>query len=145
MRMSWSNRSQWTWQTITPPVRFRLMELFKGTVRPDWISMRVVALNRPWKGHKPLKVFDFDFSSEYLKQLQSSEPLHAKRPLILLLVRITVCMDSNRGLFRRTELQKCGRDINCPLGSCSKVKNYIIPRNPNQKRAAVWWIFSSDK
>jgi hypothetical protein len=29
----------------------------------------------------------------------------------------------------RTELQKCGRDINCPLGCGSKVKNYIIPQS----------------
>ncbi len=76
----------------------------------------------------------FYFSSEYLKQLQSSEPLHAKRPLILLLVRITVCMSSNRDLFRRTELQKCGRDINCPLGCGSKVENYIIPQSKPKKK-----------
>ncbi len=30
-----------------------------GTVRPDWIYMRVVPLDRPWKGHHLLKVFDF--------------------------------------------------------------------------------------
>ncbi len=32
---------------------------FKGTVRPDWICMRVVPLERPLKGHQPLYVFDF--------------------------------------------------------------------------------------
>jgi hypothetical protein len=32
--------------------------LLKGTVRPDWISMRVVSLDRPQKGH-PLQVLDF--------------------------------------------------------------------------------------
>jgi hypothetical protein len=42
----------------------------------------------------------FNFSAEYLKQLPSSEPLHAKRPLFLLLVRITVCMCSNRDIFQ---------------------------------------------
>ncbi len=26
----------------------------KGTVRPDWIEMRVVSLKSPWKGHQPL-------------------------------------------------------------------------------------------
>ncbi len=31
----------------------------KGTVRPDWISLRVVSLDRPLKGHQPLYVFDF--------------------------------------------------------------------------------------
>ncbi len=48
----------------------------------------------------------FNFDLEYLKQLQSSEPLHAKRPLLLLLVRFTVCTCSNRDIFRRTVLQK---------------------------------------
>jgi len=31
----------------------------KGTVRPDWIWMRVVPLESPLKGHQPLSVFDF--------------------------------------------------------------------------------------
>ncbi len=33
--------------------------IFKGTVRPDWICMRVVPLESPLKGHQPLYVFDF--------------------------------------------------------------------------------------
>ncbi len=32
---------------------------FKGTVRPDWICMRVVPLESPLKGHQPLYFFDF--------------------------------------------------------------------------------------
>jgi hypothetical protein len=32
---------------------------FKGTVRPDWICMRVVPLDWPWKEHQPLYLFDF--------------------------------------------------------------------------------------
>jgi hypothetical protein len=68
------------------------------------------------------------FDLEYLKQLQSSEPLHAKRPLILLLVRFTVCMCSNRDIFRRTMLQKCGRAINCSwdCGVCTKFHHSAI-------------------
>jgi hypothetical protein len=31
----------------------------KGTVRPDWICMKVVPLESPLKGHQPLYVFDF--------------------------------------------------------------------------------------
>jgi len=31
----------------------------KGTVRPDWICMRVVSLESPLKGHQLLYVFDF--------------------------------------------------------------------------------------
>ena len=77
----------------------------------------------------------FNFSSEYLKQLQSSKPLHAKRPLILLLVRITVCMCSNHNLYHRTVLHKCGKGINFSLGCGLKVKNFIIPQSkPKQSR-----------
>jgi hypothetical protein len=102
-------------------------DLFKGTVRPDWICMRVVSLESPLKGHQPLYVFNFFiFDLEYLKQLQSSEPLHAKRPQILLLVQFTVCMCSSRDLFRQTVFHKCGRGNNCPLDCGSQVKNSII-------------------
>ncbi len=33
--------------------------VLKGTIRPDWICMRVVPLESPLKGHQPLYVFDF--------------------------------------------------------------------------------------
>ncbi len=33
----------------------------KGTVRPDWICMRVVSLESSLKGHQPLYVFNFLF------------------------------------------------------------------------------------
>ncbi len=32
---------------------------FKGTVRPDWICMRVVSLESPLKVHQPLYVLNF--------------------------------------------------------------------------------------
>jgi hypothetical protein len=48
----------------------------------------------------------FDFDIEFLKKLQSSEPLHTKMHLILLNVGITGCMGTNHNLFRRTVLQK---------------------------------------
>ena len=35
------------------------LSLIKGTIRPDWISLRVVSLDGPLKGHQPLYVFDF--------------------------------------------------------------------------------------
>jgi hypothetical protein len=47
----------------------------------------------------------------------------------LLLVGITVCMCSNRDLFRRTMLQICRRDINCSLDYGSWVKNSNIPQS----------------
>ncbi len=126
------HNSAWLYRSI-----FQLMQqghsiwnLKVPSVRPDWICMRVVSLESPLKGHQPLQVcFNFFiFDLEYLKQLQSSEPLHAKRPLILLLVRFTVCMCSSRNLFRQTVLNICGRDINCSLDCSSQVKNSIIPQ-----------------
>ncbi len=45
------------------------------------------------------------------------------------LVTQTIVMLFNRDLFRRTVLQKCGRDINCSLGCDSYVKNSIIPQS----------------
>jgi hypothetical protein len=61
----------------------------------------VVSLESPLKGHQPLYVFNFFFDLAYLKQLQSSELLHAKRPPILLLVRFTVCMCTSRNIFAK--------------------------------------------
>ncbi len=66
----------------------------------------------------------FIFDLEYLIRVLSSEPLHAKRPLILLLVRFTVCMCSSRDLFRQTVLHKCGRDINFSLDCGLHVKKF---------------------
>jgi hypothetical protein len=40
---------------------FRTERSFKGTVRPDWICMRVVSLESTLKGHQPLYVFNFLF------------------------------------------------------------------------------------
>ncbi len=39
--------------------KFFIIISFKGTVRPDWICMRVVPLESPLKGHQTLYVFDF--------------------------------------------------------------------------------------
>jgi hypothetical protein len=59
----------------------------------------------------------------------------------LLLVGLHVL---NRDLFRQTMLQKCGIDINCSLDYGPWVK-ILTSRNPNQKRAEFWQIFSSNK
>ncbi len=82
---------------------------FKGTVRPDWICMRVVPLERPGKGHQPLDFLFFNFDLEFLKKPQSSEPLHTKMHLVLQPVGITGCMVTNRNLFHQPGLQKCGK------------------------------------
>ncbi len=38
-----------------------ILNILKGTVRPDWICMRVVSLKSPLKGHQPLYLFNFLF------------------------------------------------------------------------------------
>jgi hypothetical protein len=56
----------------------------KGIVRPDWIYMRVVPLDRPWKSF-----WFLNFTLEYLKRLQSSELLHTK-------INPTSCLSGSR-------------------------------------------------
>ncbi len=86
-------------------------------------------IEKPFKRTSTAICFQFFiFDLEFLKQLQSSEPLHAKRPLIFLLVRFTVCMRSSRDLFRQTVFHKCERGINCSLDCGSQVKKFIIPQ-----------------
>ncbi len=80
----WSCRRSATWlralglyQTkgeILWKIQSKFLYRLKGTVRPDWISLRVVSLDRPYKGHHPFWFFNFDL--EYL------------------LVGITVCLES---------------------------------------------------
>ncbi len=92
--------------------------------------MRVVPLDRPLKGRQPLYVFDFLISMlNILNNFQVLSRFMQKGLLILLLVWITVCMCSNRDLFRRTVLQKFGRDINCSLDFGLRVKNFNIPQS----------------
>jgi hypothetical protein len=94
-----------------------------GQIRSAWECYYWIGLEKDINRYRFLI---FYFWSWIFQRVQRSEPVHAKRPLILLLVRITVCMCSNRGLFRRTVLQKCGRDINCSLDYGSWVKNSKI-------------------
>jgi hypothetical protein len=83
-----------------------------GTVQPDLICMRVVSLKM---ASTATGFIVFNFSFEYLKRLQSSEPLHSKMPPILLLIRHAGCMGTNHNLFRQTVFQKCGRVYNFSL------------------------------
>jgi hypothetical protein len=55
-----------------------LISIFKGTVRPDWICMRVVSLDRRTSTAILVCFLFFYFTFEYLKRLQSSEPLQTK-------------------------------------------------------------------
>ncbi len=43
------------WWCPSSPGSLPAYIIFKGTVRPDRIDMRVVPLDRPWKGHQPLR------------------------------------------------------------------------------------------
>jgi hypothetical protein len=85
---------------------------------------------------------------EFLKRLQSSEPLHTKMHLIFQLVGITGCMDTNRNLFRQTGLQKMRESQQLLFGLrlvrriCEET---LTSRNPYQNRAILWRIFSSNK
>ncbi|MFN9901392.1 MAG: hypothetical protein ACK55Z_21945 [bacterium] len=54
-------------------------------------------------------------------------------------------MCSSRDLFRQTVFHKCERGINCSLDCGSQVKTFLSFRNPNQNRAALWRIFSSNE
>ncbi len=124
-------------QTLQVPATF--LKVPSSQIGSAWEWDHWEAL--PLKGHHPLYVFNFYFWSWIFERLQSSEPLHAKRPLILLFVWIKVCMCSNRDLFHRPVLQKCRIDINCSLG-CGLHPSF---RNPNQNRGALWRIFSSNE
>ena len=80
--------------------------------------MRVVSLESSLKGHQPLYVFNFFiFDLEYLKQLQSSEPLHTKMHLILLLVGIAGCMGTyGTAIFSAEPCSKNAGDSTTVLG-----------------------------
>ncbi len=54
-------------------------------------------------------------------------------PLILLLVRITVCMCTNRDLFRRTVLKKCGRDRQLFFGLWLMSEEFQHPQSKPKK------------
>ncbi len=79
---------------------------YKDTVRPGTVQVPYryrparLDLNESGIIEKPLKrtstaisFYFFNFTLEYFKRLQSSEPLHAKFNPILLLVRFTVCIE----------------------------------------------------
>ncbi len=117
----------------------------KGPILPDWICMRVVPLDRSWKGHQPLLVFYFYFWSLIVDKSSKFWAASCKNKSNLLLVWITVCMCSNHDLFRRTVLQKRGRDINCSLDYGSWVKNSNIPAIQTKIEQHFWGIFSLNK
>jgi hypothetical protein len=108
--------------------------------------MRLVPLDRPGKGHEPLWVFDFlILILNFEKTVQSSEPLHTKVHLILLLVGITGCMATNRNLFPPNRSPKMRESQQLSFGLRLLRRIFEETRNPNQNRAFIWKIFSSNK
>ncbi len=103
---------------------------FKGTVRPEWnVSSRewyhCIGLK---KGVNRYRFWIFNFWSWIFDKSLKFWAASCKNETNLLLVRITVCMCSNRDLFCQTVLQKFGRDNNCSLDCGLRVKNFNIPQ-----------------
>ncbi len=70
-------------------------EHLKGTVRPDWICMRVVSLESPLKGHQQLYVFLFFYFWSWIFYKSSKFwAAPCKNEPNLLLVRFTICIES---------------------------------------------------
>ncbi len=67
---------------------------FEGTVRPDWISLRVVSLDGPLKGHQPLYVFDFFILILNIWEEFKFWAASCKNKSNLMLIRITICIES---------------------------------------------------
>ncbi len=104
-------------------------QLIKGTVGPDWICMEWYHWISLEKDINRYRLFIFYFWSWISDKSSKFWATSCKNESNLLLVWITVCMCSNHYLFRRTMLQKCGRDINCSLDYGSWVKNSNIPQS----------------
>ncbi len=68
--------------------------MVKGTVWPDWICMIVVSLESPLKGHQLLYVFNFYFWSWIFEKTSKFWAASCQNDSNLLLVRITVCIES---------------------------------------------------
>ena len=72
-----------------------------------------------------------------MKELQSSEPLHAKLNPTSCLFGLRFAYLQAVIFFRQTVFHKCGRGIYCSLGSGLQPSF----RNPHLNRAPLWWIF----
>ncbi len=74
---------------LDPPL-FWLDNIFKGTVRSDWICMRVVPLYRPWRISTAIGFFIFYFWSWIFEKTSKFWGASCKNESNLLLVQITV-------------------------------------------------------
>ncbi len=77
-------------------------------------------------------------------RVQSSEPLHAK-------MNPTSCLfgsqfaSAQTATFSAKRCSKNAGETSIVLWIMAGEKRIPTSRNPNQNRAALWWIFSSDK
>jgi hypothetical protein len=104
--------------------------------------MRVVPLDKPGKG------LQFNFNLEFLKRLQSSEPIHTKMHPILLIVGITGCMVTNRNLFppNRSPKMRESQQLVIGLRLARRIfEETLASHHPNQTSATLWRIFSLNK
>ncbi len=113
-------------------------ERVKGTVRPDWIWMRVVPLENPLKGHQLIYVFNFLFFILNIIFDKSSKfrAASCKNVSNLLLVRITVCIESCLPIGWRTfiwwkNLPKCSSILVCIA------EWWLTSRNPKNN----WYLY----
>ncbi len=67
--------------------------MWKVYVRPDWIYMRVISLDRPWKGHQSTAIgFDFKILLWNIWKISKFWAASCKNESNLLLVWIMVCI-----------------------------------------------------
>ncbi len=80
---------------------------------------------------------------EFLKILQSSEPLHTKMHLILILLGIMGCMVTNPQSFSPNRSSKMRESQQFPFGLrlVRRICETLKPRNPNKNRATLKRIF----
>ncbi len=116
---------------------FFLYKIKKGSVRPDGISVRVVPLDMPWKGHQPMGFLFFICDLEYFIRVQSSEPPHAK-------MTPTICLFGSRfacdqtAIFSAELVLKNAGETSIILWNTASAERIPSSRDPNQNRAALW-------
>ncbi len=110
-----------------------------GTVGADWICMRVDC----WTSTAIGFLF-FIFDLEYLIKVHSFEPLQAKlNPTSCLFGSRIACAQTM--IFSAESWSKKTGETSVVLWITAHEQRIPTSRNPNQNRAALWWIFSSNK
>ncbi len=129
-----------TFKKSTAPYKVHNMGLryIKGNVRPDWICMRVVPLDISLKGHQPLYFLIFYFWSWIFDKSSKFWAASSKNESNLLLVRITVCIESCLPISWRTFLwwknpPKCISNLVWIAKWCNSL---LTSHNPNNN----WYL-----